>query len=198
MNKTYKWAEKVDKIIFKSLWGVSVLSGGSLLIVAILCTVDALGAKIFSHSIPNGTEWVTFLNIPVVFFAMGFIQVERGHTTVDLLSAKFPPIVQKGIRIVGDAIGILICFYVGYSEITLTVDKYGTLARASSSSTSFLVWPFALIIAIGFFAVGIAFLWCLIREFILPEAKRMGALPSESTEDNAIRDEEKTEGGDTV
>ncbi len=71
------WAKKVDKVVFKSLWGVSILSGACLLIVAVLCTIDAFGAKFFSHSVPNGTEWVTFLNIPVVFFAMGFIQVER-------------------------------------------------------------------------------------------------------------------------
>ena len=59
-------AKRIDKVMFKAMWGVSLLSGLSLFIVAILCTVDALGGKFFSASIPNGTEIVTYLNIPVL------------------------------------------------------------------------------------------------------------------------------------
>lgn len=188
--KDHLWAKKVDKAIFKGLWGVSLLSGGSLVIVALLCTVDALGAKFFSASVPNGTEWVTFLNIPVVFFAMGFIQVERGHTVVDIIAGKFPPIIKKAIKIVGDLLGAFICIVVGYFEIILTMDKYGSASRASSASTSFLVWPFALIIAIGFFTVAVAFAWSIFREVLIPVNERMGAIPED---ENQLQEHSKTE-----
>lgn len=187
-------AKNIDKIFFKVMWGVSVVSGVSLFAVAILCTVDALGGKFFSASIPNGTEIVTYLNIPVVFFSMAFIQVERGHTTVDLLSGHFPRGVQTAIHLIGYLLGTLICGYVGYCSFMLTLDKYNTHAKASAAASSFAVWPFALVTAVGFVLIAVSFFWCIFREFLIPPAERMGALPipekGESTSDAAhlIRD----------
>lgn len=177
MSETPSVAKKIDKVIFKIMWGVSVLSGISLFAVAILCTVDALGGKLFSVSIPNGTEIVTYLNIPVVFFAMAFIQVERGHTTVDLFSGRFPKPVQTVIHLIGYVLGAVICGYVGYCSFQLVLDKFATHAKASASATSFVVWPFALVIVAGFALISFAFLWCVFREFLIPPSERMGALP---------------------
>ncbi len=182
-------AKKIDKIIFKAMWGVSLLSGLSLLAVAVLCAADALGGKIFSASIPNGTEIVTYLNIPVVFFAMAFIQVERGHTTVDLFSGRFPKGLQKAIHLAGYVLGALICAFVGFCSFQLVLDKYKTSAKASAAASSFVIWPFAMVIVIGFMLIAAAFVWCAFREFLIPPEERMGALPApehgESTSDAA-------------
>lgn len=189
MKETCAWAKKVDKIVFRAMWGVSILSGASLMLVALICTIDALGAKIFSVSVPNGTEWVTYLNIPVVFLAIGFIQVERGHTTVDLISGRFPEVIQKIIRAIGNLLGIFVCAYVGYCSWKLTLDKIATSAKASSAAGAFLVWPFALVIAVGFLLLMLAFVWTLIREFVLPPHERMGGMPPElqQMEEEAIK-----------
>lgn len=176
MTEKQSVAKHIDRIIFKIMWGVSVLSGISLFAVAILCTVDALGGKIFSVSIPNGTEIVTYLNIPVVFFSMAFIQVERGHTTVDLLSGRFPHALQNVIHLIGYVLGTLICAYVGYCSFVLTLDKYTTHAKASAAASSFAVWPFAFVTAAGFMLIAVSFFWCIFREFLIPHAERMGAM----------------------
>ena len=189
MTEKRNIAKKIDRIIFKAMWGVSVLSGLSLLAVAILCTADALGSKIFSASIPNGTEIVTYLNIPVVFFAMAFIQVERGHTTVDLFSGRFPKGIQKAIHLIGFVLGALICGFVAYCSFQLVLDKYKTSAKASAAASSFVIWPFALVIVLGFVLIAAAFVWCVVRELLIPPQERMGALPApehgESTSDAA-------------
>lgn len=177
MTEKLSVAKKIDKLIFKMMWGVSILSGASLFAVAILCTADALGSRIFSASIPNGTEIVTYLNIPVVFFAMAFIQVERGHTTVDLFSGHFPKAVRTVIHLVGYILGGIVCAYVGFCSFQLVLDKYATHAKASASASSFVVWPFAFVIVVGFALIAIAFFWCIFREFLIPPAERMGALP---------------------
>lgn len=202
MTGKRKTAKKIDKIIFKAMWGVSLLSGLSLLAVAILCTADALGSKLFSASIPNGTEIVTYLNIPVVFFAMAFIQVERGHTTVDLFSGHFPKGIQRTIHLAGYVLGALICAFVGYCSFQLVLDKYKTSAKASAAASSFVVWPFAVVIVIGFVLIAAAFVWCVFREFLIPPEERMGALPTpehkESTSDAAhmVRDIENLKAAD--
>lgn len=168
-------AEKIDKVIFKFMYGVSFLAGLSLILAAVLCSVDALSSKIFSFSIPNGTEWVTYLNIPIVFLAMGFIQVERGNTTVDLLSKKFPPVFQKIIQIFSCVLGFAISAFLAYCEFDLTLDKLTAGTKASSAGHSFVIWPFALVIAIGYALVAIAFLWCIFRIILIPPEKWQGA-----------------------
>ena len=98
-------AEKIDKVVYKIMYIVSLFAALSLVIAALVCTVDSLSTKIFSYSLPNGTEWVAYLNIPIVFLAIGFIQVERGSTTVDIVSQKFPTGLKKVLEFIGYLFG---------------------------------------------------------------------------------------------
>ncbi len=158
--------KKIDRMVYRTTWAVSIISGACLLITAILCTADALLSKLLSTSIPNGTEWVTYLNIPVVFCAIAYIQMDRGHTSVDLICRKFPLALQKLIRIVGDVLGALVCGFAGYCAWKLTADKLRTVARSSSAANAFVIWPFAAFIALGFLLVTAAFAWCIIRDSV--------------------------------
>lgn len=170
------WAEKVDKVVFKFMYYVSILAAIALVIAALLCTVDSLSTTIFSRSVPNGTAWVSYLNIPVVFLAMGFIQVERGNTIVDLLFKRFPKPMKTVIEFFGCLLGFAISAYLAYLQFGLTMDKMSTGAKASSAANSFVIWPFALVICIGYGLVAISFLWCIFRIFLIPPERRQGAL----------------------
>lgn len=169
-------AEKIDKVVYKIMYIVSLFAALSLVIAALVCTVDSLSTKIFSYSLPNGTEWVTYLNIPIVFLAIGFIQVERGSTTVDIVSQKFPAGLKKVLEFVGYLLGFVISGFMTYCEINLTITKIATGAKSSAAAVAFHVWPFALTIAIGYGMAAIAFLWCLFRMFLIPPEKRQGAM----------------------
>lgn len=158
--------KKIDHVVYKFMWAVSIISGVCLLITAILCTVDVLLSKFLSMSIPNGTEWVTYLNIPVVFCAIAYIQIDRGHTAVDLISAKFPKVMQKIIKVIGDILGACVCGFAGYCAWTLTADKFYTAAKSSSAANAFVIWPFAAFIVLGFVLVAVAFAWCIVRDIV--------------------------------
>lgn len=105
------------------------------------------------------------------FFAMAYIQIDRGHTTVDLLCSKFPQKVQKVIKVVGDVLGTVVCLFSGYCAMRLTADKFSTMTKSSSASNAFVIWPFVLIIAIGFVVVGAAFAWCIVRDILKNDAE---------------------------
>ena len=169
-------AEKIDKVVYKIMYVVSLFAALSLVVAALVCTVDSLSTKIFSYSLPNGTEWVTYLNIPIVFLAIGFIQVERGSTTVDIVSQKFPNGLKKVLEFIGYFFGFVISVFLTYCEINLTITKISTGAKSSAAAIAFPVWPFALVIAIGYGMAAIAFLWCLFRMFLIPPEKRQGAM----------------------
>ena len=169
-------AEKIDKVVYKIMYIVSLFAALSLVIAALVCTVDSLSTKLFSYSLPNGTEWVTYLNIPIVFLAIGFIQVERGSTTVDIVSQKFPASLKKVLEFVGYFLGFVISGFMTYCEINLTATKLATGAKSSAAAIAFHVWPFALTIAIGYGMAAIAFLWCMFRMFLIPPERRQGAM----------------------
>lgn len=196
--KVHKKAEKLDKIIFKLMYFISMLSGICLLLVAVLCTIDSLLSKFLSVSIPSGTDWVTYLNIPVVFLSMGYIQIERGNTVVDILSSKFPKKMDKIVKVCAYFLSVLLCAYLGKCGFSIMIDKINKHAMSSGQMSAFSVWPFAMIIAVGYTLAAIAFLWCIIREFLIPPEKRAGAVIQEGQDvDNSAQKGPMVENGTT-
>ncbi len=155
--------DRIDRVITACVKYVSYLGAAALLIIAIIATVDVIATKVFSHPIRNVTELVTYMNVPVVFFCIGFVQLDRGHTHIDLIYRRFPTPVHKVIHIVGYVIGVVVCGFAGWRGIALTLQKLDTMSYASGPS-SFLVWPFVLCIGIGYLVLAVSFLWCIPRE----------------------------------
>lgn len=174
MKQVFK---RIDKIVFQFFRILSFASAAALVAVAVLCTANVFTTKLFKFGILNATDLVTYLNIPVVFLAIAFIQVERGHTNIDLLLDKFPKLIQQIIMFLSYLLGCAVCAFIGWREVTLTAEKFANLAKASQARTSFVVWPFAAIVAIGFITLAIAMLWCALREFVIPKEERCGYMP---------------------
>ena len=159
---------RFDNGIFNIMKWISYVSAVCLFVITILSTADVIGNKIFDHGITNATEFVTYLNIPVVFLSAAFVQLERGHTHIDLIYTHFPMWAQKLIHTIGNLFGVALSGFIGYRAVILTIQKYTTVAKSSSAINAFVIWPFVALLALGFFMMAIAFLWSLVREFVLP------------------------------
>ena len=164
MKKDYLVLKKIDRIIYRIVLIISVVSAACLIFMAFLCTGDVLSSKFLSKSIPNATELITFLNLPVVFCSIAYVQMDRGHTSVDLICNRFPKFVQKVIHLAGCVMGTVICAFAGYCAWNLTIDKLEAMTKSSSAANAFVVWPFAAFEFVGFILVAIAFAWCIVRE----------------------------------
>ena len=171
--------KKIDRAVFKTTKCLSYVSAIALILVAVICTVDVVGLKLFGSGIRNGTDIVTYLNIPVVFMAIAFIQVERGHTSIDLLLGKFPKIVQRIIVIIGNLLGAVVSGFVSWRIVMLTIEKFQKMSTASAGRNSFVVWPFAAIVALGLALLALAMLWCVIRDITIPKEEQCGYMPME-------------------
>lgn len=165
---------RFDNGIFNVMKWISYISAVCLLVITLLSTADVVANKVFNHGITNATEIVTYLNIPVVFLSTAFVQLERGHTHIDLIYVHFPMWVQKLIHTVGNILGVGISAFIGYRAVILTTQKIASKAMSSSGSNAFIIWPFVALIAVGFALMAIAFLWSLIREFVLPPRMNFG------------------------
>lgn len=155
--------DKVDAVITKFVKFVSYLGALSLIVVAVIATADAIATKVFGSPLRNVTEFITYMNVPVVFFCIGFVQLDHGHTHIDLVYKHFPKIVHKIIHITGYVLGTAVCGFAGWRGVVLTVQKFQTMSYASGP-TSFLIWPFVVCIGVGYLVLAISFLWCIARE----------------------------------
>lgn len=162
-DKPVSTFDKIDRVICTGVKYVSYLGAVALLVIALIATVDAIATKVFHSPIRNVTEFVTYMNVPVVFFCIGFVQLDRGHTHIDLIYRRFPQVMHKIIHIIGYVIGVAVCGFAGWRGIVLTMQKFSTMTYASGP-TSFLIWPFVVCIGVGYLVLAISFLWCIPRE----------------------------------
>lgn len=172
---------RFDNGIFNVMKWISYISAVCLLVVTLLSTADVTASKIFNHGITNATDIVTYLNIPVVFLSAAYVQLERGHTHIDLIYTHFPQWGQKIVHTVGNILGVGVSAFIGYRAVLSTIQKFEIVEKSSASASAFVVWPFAAIIALGFLLMAVAFLWSLVREFVLPP--RMEFDPASAPED---------------
>lgn len=155
--------DRADALVSKCARIIAWIGAAALLVTALISTVNVIATKVFGSPISNITELVTYLNIPIVFFCIGFVQLDHGHTHIDLIYRHFPAILSRVIHIIGYLIGVLVCGFAGWRGIVLAMQKFQSMAYASGPS-SFLIWPFVACIGIGYLVLMICFLWCIPRE----------------------------------
>lgn len=156
---------QIDNIIVKIIKYVSFVSMVCLIGIMLVTFFNVLGEKIFHKGIPSSTETVKYLHVPVVFLSVGFVTLDRGHTSIDLLSQHFPPAVQKVSSVVCFLLGAFISTFVGCRGLSQMSRHLSVHARSSVTGFGFPLWPFSLLFSIGFFMIALTFLWSIVRIF---------------------------------
>lgn len=166
--------EKIDAFMLKLSRWISYLVGASILIIMLLALVNVIVTKLFKFSVPSATEWITYLNILSVFPAVAFVQLDRGHTRVDLFDNHFPRFVQKIIEAGGNILGAALCFLISWRAFVLFQDQFrkGTMSSTSTlTKGAFPLWPFSLMLAVFCTIWALAFIWSIIRIFMRKNGK---------------------------
>jgi len=157
--------QKADDLVVGVIKRISYLSGICLIGIMLIAFFNVLGEKIFKHGIPMSTELIQYLHIPVVFLAAAYVTLDMGHTRIDLLSAHFPAMVQAICTTVGNLLGVFICGFISYRSFVQT-EKFFTRHKMSSvTGMAFPLWPFGLIMGIGFALFSFSFFWSIARQF---------------------------------
>lgn len=169
--------ERIDQAVFRFTKWISYLVGAAILVIMLLALVNVLVSKIFKFSIPSSTEWITYLNILAVFPAVAFVQLDRGHTRVDLFDNKFPPVVRMVIEIFSDLVGMAVCGLVSWRAFVLFQEhiQKGTMSSSSAlTKGAFPLWPFSLVLSIFCALWLLTFAWSIVRCVVRARKEALG------------------------
>ncbi len=168
---------RADRVVLRVSRCISYIVGAAILIIMLLALLNVITSKLFKFSIPSATEWITYLNILAVFPAVAFVQLDRGHTRVDLLDHLMPGAGKKIIEVFSDLLGAGVCVLLSWRAFVLFEDqlRMGTMSSSSAlTKGAFPLWPFSL--ALGLFCAlwMLTFLWSILRCFIRTHEKEEG------------------------
>ena len=99
-NRHIARIDKYVALLTKVLFGIA---GVGLVGMLVLIVADVIGIKVFSKPVPGGIEYVSFLAVVAIAFAVAHTQVMHGHVAVDFIVDKFP----KRLKLVIDPLMVL-------------------------------------------------------------------------------------------
>lgn len=159
---------KADKNVLKWSEYCGYAGAAAVLVIMVIGVVDVILSKTIKSSVPSGNEWITYLNVLIVYAPLAYVQLSRGHVQVDLIREKIPPSGQKAVRIFSLVFSLIVFLLLFYCGIKLMSNQISSGQRSSSDALAkgaFDLWIFGAIYTVGCAMAAFSFLWCIIREF---------------------------------
>ena len=142
---------------------LTIVSVIAVSIVIIICVVDVIGSKLFAHPFAPAYEMTQMLSVPLVFFAVGSVQMGRGMMRIDLIANKLPKLMQRIINIIASICGVILCTFLAYRS---WVYAYGTMYLnhiKTTGNVKLLMWPFGMLLVVGLATLAIAYVFTTLR-----------------------------------
>ena len=150
-----------ETTLFKIEKSGAIISAAFILIMMVLTTIDTI-LRFINKPVSGVYELESMMMVGIVFFGLSYIQAQRGHIRMDLLSSKLSKSNQYVLQLLGDAIflivGVLITWKMGIAswEAWVTGDYFEGVVR-------FPMWPARTAITLGIGLVSFRLISDLIR-----------------------------------
>ncbi len=156
---------KIDRGIERILRWLSYVAAVSVVLMAIIATVNVVAQKILHGNIGSANDYVTYLFVAVIYTALPHVQLETDLTSVDILSGKFRRVPKLIISVLGDAIGLVTLGYTSYAMYSNVFLKYLSTKKVASvgATGTFVLWPFAFLISLSMLLTALTFIWNNVR-----------------------------------
>lgn len=141
IRKLYSWNKMFNNVM--------LTMAGLLLVCAMLLIVINGFIRVFTVPFGATVEAVSWGAAIITVFSLGATQISKGHVSIDLLTSKFPKIIQRILDIIFTIISIAF-----FSLVAYQVYQYGLGLRGSLSSTSRIeYWGLVIVVAFGFISL---------------------------------------------
>ena len=158
-----------EAVITKIIRWFVILSAASAAAMMVIAFVDVVGSKFFNWSLKGAAEFIEELNVLLVFLAIGYVELERGHIRIAVLE-KF---MFKGLlyifKLFRYLIGMLVIGILSWRTLIFAKKMLAT-GVVKNSPIDFPIWPSAMVVFLGFAFLTIAFI-LLLGKAIITESK---------------------------
>ena len=168
VEKQIKAMDNFEKFIKRFCNYLNQIAGVGLVVMSLLIVLDIIGNKAFKFPLPGGIEFVGFLGVVVIAFAIAQTQYFRGHIEVEFIVQYLPKNIQRVISIL-----VHICLLVLWAVIAWRSVDFGMVLQSTgevSMTERIPFYPFVYAIAFCCIPMFLVVLIQLIKE--LSEASK--------------------------
>ena len=161
MNDMNLWRFIFEALLKVTKWSVIValLCAAFILVVSV---IDVIGSKFFNWGIPGAVAFIEELNLVMIFMAVAYVQLSRGHISVNVFAKRLSSRTNHALKLAGYILGMFASGLVSWRAVVLTQTMI-ELSSTKAGLVKFILWPFPLAIVVGFGLLALAFLITFIK-----------------------------------
>jgi len=127
---------------------LSVTGGSMILILTILTTADVCLRYLFNNPIPGVYELSELMLIGIVFLSIAYVQANRGHIRIEILTSLFSPTVKFVLNIFAYASGIFVFILITWRSGYLAWQAL-VLRDYTGGLVQWPIWPAKAALSVG-------------------------------------------------
>ena len=137
----------IGKAVYPLSRLLNIIGVGAMALVMCFIVVDVLMRKLFNRPILGSYEIVEYGMVVIVFLALAYTQMTKGHISVELIAERFPLRAQAVLEIIVNLIATAFWGSIAIAGIFQTQAQY---AKHTVSATLLIpAYPFAFLMAVG-------------------------------------------------
>jgi TRAP-type C4-dicarboxylate transport system permease small subunit len=137
------------------------ISAVALCVMMLLSDADIVGRAFFLHPIEGTSELVGMLLIIISALGFGYCQLTKGNVSIDIVTSRLSRRGRGVTNIISYLMSIACCGIIVWQGIILLLRYMSDKLGSTSSTLGILLWPFFLIMVLGFAWVAVIFLFDL-------------------------------------
>lgn len=157
---------------------VLLLGGVGMLAAMFLGTADVVGTQFLGAPVPGALELTEATMVLIVFGALTYAQIRRGHIRVELLYTRMAPRVRAGMDVVADLAGLLFFGLLVWQGIDEAIFGWG-IGEATVGLIRFPLFPARWMLVAGTSLMIVQ----LVLDLVLDIRRAMGIEPMPEAED---------------
>lgn len=159
------WLTSSNSVVVRISKWLAIAAAVCIGLVMMLSVIDITSSKIFHTPVPGTIDFVSELNVLLIFLPLAYLAQERGNISVDIFERFMSSGVAYAFKLFGYLLSILIIGFCSWRSLAL-VQNAITGKVYKSGTIDFPVWPSNAVVFLGFTLLTIVFIFLLARAII--------------------------------